>query len=94
MASVFLYGPYTYVSDSGMPPGTDHFWAFGPWSWYGDAVTVTALPLALSGADRQMAVTAVSMQAKPNGDRILYATVHNVGPDPANYTVWVGGVAP
>lgn len=88
MASVFLYGPYTFVSDSGMPSGADHFWSFGPWAWYADAVTVTAHPLALSGADRQLEVTAVSMEAMPNGDRMLHATVHNLGPDPANYEVW------
>jgi hypothetical protein len=94
MAQVFLYGPYSYVSDDGMPAGADHYWWFGPWSWYADAITVTAHPLALEGADRRLSVTAVSVEANANGDRMLYATVHNDGPDSANYAIWIGGVSP
>ena len=45
------------------------------------------------GADRQLEVTHVSMEAKPNGDRYLHATVRNLGPDSANYAVWLGGIS-
>jgi hypothetical protein len=93
MANIFRYGPYAWVSEWGMPPGTEHFWSFGPWPWYADAVTVTAHPLALAGADRQLEVTHVSMEANPNGDRNLHATVRNLGPDSANYAVWLGGIS-
>jgi hypothetical protein len=54
---------------------------------------VTAHPLALAGADRQLEVTHVSMEANPNGDRYLHATVRNLGPDSANYAAWLGGIS-
>ena len=94
MASNFLYGPYAFVSTFGAPPGTVHSWTFGPWDWYADAVTITAHPLALSGADRRMKVTDIVVRAAPNGDRFVSCNVTNVGPDSANYAVWVGGVKP
>ena len=93
MASVFLYGPYASFS-SMLPPGGEETWVIGPWSWYADAITVTAHPLALSGADRTMTVRDVTVRAAPNGDRFVRATVRNVGVDAAYYAVWVGGVAP
>ena len=94
MANLFLYGPYASVSDDGLPPGAEEYWYFGPWPWYADAVAIVAHPLALSGADRTMTVTSITARAAPNGDRYIYCTVRNVGEDPANYAVWLGGVAP
>jgi hypothetical protein len=41
-----------------------------------------------------MEVTRVWSQASPNGDRFINCTVRNVGPDPAYYAVWLGGVSP
>ena len=94
MATIFHYGPYAWVSIGGMPPGAAHGWSFGPWSWYADAVSITAHPLALAGADRMLEVTEIRVRAAPNGDRFVYCTVRNVGVDPVNYAVWIGGVAP
>ena len=94
MATLFHYGPYAWVSTHGIPPGAEHFWTFGPWPWYADAVTITAHPLALAGADRRMTVTSISSRAAPNGERFIDCTVRNVGPDWVNYAVWIGGVAP
>lgn len=94
MASVFLYGPYAWVSAAGAPPGAVHSWTFGPWPWYADAVTITAHPLALAGADRSLTVSDVSSRAAPNGDRFISCNVRNLGPAAVNYAVWVGGVAP
>jgi hypothetical protein len=93
MATLFLYGPYVSVSDSGLPPGAQETWFVGPWPWSG-AVVVTAHPLALAGADRTMTVTSVTSQAAPNGDRFIFCTFQNVGVDPANYVFWVGGATP
>jgi hypothetical protein len=96
MASLFHYGPYVYVGPwgQGLPPGGRHDWVFGPWPWYAYAVTITAHPFFLSGADRTLAVTSVSSRAAPDGNRYIYCTIQNVGNDPANYAVWLGGVAP
>ena len=94
MATLFLYGPYASVSDFGLPPGAEETWVIGPWPWYANAVVGTAHPLHLEGADRTMTVTSTTAQATPNGDRFIYCTVQNVGVDPANYALWVGGVAP
>jgi hypothetical protein len=94
MASIFLYGPYAWVSDSGAPPGTVHHWTFGPWPWYADSVSIVAHPLALAGADRSMAVTDVVSRAAPDGSRFISCTVTNVGPASANYAVWIGGIQP
>ncbi len=95
MAVPFLYGPYAHVTATGaLPPGTEWHWWFGPWPWYADAVAVTAHPIALEGADRMMEVTRVWSHATPTGDRFIECIVRNVGPDAANYAVWVGGVAP
>jgi len=58
MATVFRYGPYVWFSEDGVLPGTEHFWTFGPWPWYSDAVIITAHPFALAGANRSMAVQA------------------------------------
>ena len=93
MASVFRYGPYASISTFGLPPGGEEYWWFGPWPWYADAVTFTAHPLALAGANRTMEVTHVSSGASPNGDRYMYCTVRNVGTDSANYAIWIGGIA-
>jgi len=41
-----------------------------------------------------MEVTRVWSHATPTGDRFIDCIVRNVGPDAANYAVWVGGVAP
>jgi len=79
---------------SSTAPGTEWHWWFGPWPWYADAVAVTAHPIALEGADRMMEVTRVWSHATPTGDRFIECIVRNVGPDAANYAVWVGGVAP
>ena len=93
MATVFHYGPYASISEFGLPPGGEESWSFGPWPWYADAVAITAHPLALAGANRRMEVTHISSSAAPNGDRFIFCTVRNVGPDSANYAVWLGGVA-
>ena len=77
-----------------MPPGAEHYWSFGPWPWYAYAVAITAHPLALAGHDRALAVTGISVRTTPTGERFIYCTVRNVGPDPVNYAVWLGGVAP
>ena len=92
MATVFHYGPYASISTFGLPPGGEENWWFGPWPRYADAVTITAHPLALAGADRKMEVTNIRSGASPNGDRFMYCTVRNVGVDSANYAVWIGGV--
>jgi hypothetical protein len=94
MATVFRYGPYVWFSEDGVPPGTEHFWTFGPWPWYSDAVIITAHPLALAGANRSMAVTSISSRAAPNGERFIDCTVRNVGSDWVNYAIWIGGVGP
>ena len=94
MASLFLYGPYTFVSTFGAPPGAVHFWTVGPWPWYANAVTCTAHPLHLSGADRRLKVTDVVARVTPTGERFIDCTVTNVGPDSVNYALWVGGVKP
>lgn len=94
MATLFHYGPYASVSIPGLPPGAEEHWWFGPWPWYAYAVAITAHPLALAGTDRTMAVTSISSGVSPAGDRFIYCTVRNVGRDPANYAVWLGGVAP
>ena len=94
MANLFLHGPYASVSDFGLAPGADETWMIGPWPWYANAVSATAHPIALSGADRTMTVTRITSQAAPNGDRFIFCTVQNVGVDSANYALWVGGVAP
>ena len=72
MATVFHYGPYASISTFGLPPGGEENWWFGPWPWYADAVTITAHPLALAGADRKMEVTNIRSGASPNGDRFMY----------------------
>ena len=94
MATVFRYGPYVFFSDDGVPPGTEHFWTFGPWPWYSDAVIITAHPFALAGANRSMAVTSISSRAAPYGERFIDCTVRNVGVDWVNYAIWIGGVGP
>jgi hypothetical protein len=91
MATLFHYGPYTFVSSSGMPPRAEHFWTFGPWPWYAYAVAITAHPLALAGSDRALAVTSMSTRVTPASERFINCTVRNVGSDPANYAVWLGG---
>ena len=91
MPTLFHYGPYTYVGY--FPPGAQHSWGFGPWPWYAKAVVVTADPIQMPGQDRSLSVTSVTFRAAPNGDRFLYCTVRNVGIDPVNYSVWIGGVA-
>lgn len=93
MATPFLYGPYADLSST-LSPGSERQWWIGPWPWYAKAVVVTAHPIALAGADRSMEVTRVWSQASPNGDRFINCTVRNVGPDPAYYAVWLGGVSP
>ena len=93
MASLFHYGPYTWVSMFGMPPGAAHDWSFGPWPWYADVVSIVAHPLHLAGADRTLEVTKVTAHVTPAGDRFIHCTVRNVGPDNVNYAVWLGGVA-
>ncbi len=94
MAKLFHYGPYTWISTYGMPPGAEHYWWFGPWPWYAYAVAITAHPFAMAGRDRTLAVTSISVRATPTGERFIYCTVRNVGPDPVNYAVWLGGVEP
>jgi hypothetical protein len=94
MAAIFHYGPYSWVSMFGMPPGAAHSWSFGPWQWYANAVTITAHPLHKAGEDRSLEVTDIRVRAAPNGDRFINCTVRNVGPDPVNYAVWLGGIAP
>jgi hypothetical protein len=94
MAQIFHFGPYTFASAGGMPPGAEHSWTFGPWPWYANAVTVTAHPLALAGANRSMSVTSVKVRANANGERFVDCTVRNIGPDAANYAVWLGGIQP
>jgi hypothetical protein len=93
MSTLFRYGPYSSISFVGLSPGQEESWWFGPWPWYANAVVVTAHPFALTGADRRLEVTSVSSGASPNGDRFIYCTVRNIGRDPANYAVWLGGVA-
>jgi hypothetical protein len=94
MANNFLYGPYVWASAFGAPPGAVHFWTFGPWPWYANAVTITAHPLTLAGADRSLKATDVVARVAPNGDRFISCTVTNVGPSSVNYAVWIGGVQP
>jgi hypothetical protein len=94
MATPFLYGPYSFISTFGAPSGAVHSWNFGPWDWYADAVTITAHPFAQSGLDRRLAVSNVVVRAAANGERFISCNVTNVGSDPANYAVWVGGVKP
>lgn len=93
MATLFLYGPYLSVSDSGLPPGAQEFWSFGPWPWGGTALIISANPLSFAGLDRTTAVTNITSNASPNGDRFVFCTVTNVGPDPVNYEVWLGGAS-
>jgi hypothetical protein len=77
-----------------MPPGAEHYWTFGPWPWYANAVTITAHPFALAGLNRTLAVKDISVRANAAGERFIDCTVRNVGTDPVNYAVWLGGVAP
>ena len=93
MATPFHFGPYVSVSEFGIPPDAEEFWTFGPWPWYATAVVITAHPLALSGADRALAVISISARVNPVGERFIDCTVRNVGTDSANYAVWLGGVA-
>jgi hypothetical protein len=94
MAAIFHYGPYSWVSAVGMPPGAVHSWTFGSWPWYAHAVVITAHPLHRAGQDRSLEVTDITVRAGPTGERFVNCSVRNVGPDPVNYAVWLGGVAP
>jgi hypothetical protein len=96
MASIFRYGPYAVVSSSGLAPGAEDTWFFGPWPWYAFVVSVTAHPLHRVGAGTEghLTVTRVSTQVQPSGDRYVYATVRNIGADATNYAWWLGGVQP
>jgi hypothetical protein len=95
MATIFHYGPYAVVSATGaLRPGAEDTWVFGPWPWYAFVVEVTAHPIALLGDDRHLQVTRISSEANANGDRLIWATVKNIGPNPANYAWWLGGIQP
>jgi hypothetical protein len=94
MATLFHYGPYVFASVHGMLPGTEHLWSFGPWPWYANAVTITAHPLHLAGADRTLEVRNITARVTPAGERFIHCIVRNVGVDNVNYAVWLGGVAP
>lgn len=94
MASIFLYGPYAAFTWFGLPPGAEESWSFGPWSWYADAVVITAHPLGETGLDRTMEVVKITSQAAPDGSRFINCTVRNTGVDSANYAIWIGGVQP
>lgn len=96
MATIFHYGPYTVVSGSGLPPGAEDTWWFGAWPWYAFVVGVTAHPIYKVGAGTEghLAVTRVSAQVQPSGDRYIWATVKNIGKDPTNYAWWLGGIQP
>jgi hypothetical protein len=58
--------------------------SMGPWDWGGHAITVTAHPFSSQSLDRKLEATHVWRRAKPSGEQWLYATVKNVGNDPAN----------
>lgn len=92
MPSLFHYGPYLWASAHGMHPGAEHYWSFGPWPWYANAVSITAHPLHLAGADRTLEVTRITSHVNPAGERFIHCTVRNVGTDRVNYVVWLGGV--
>jgi hypothetical protein len=94
MAQIFHYGPYTSVSRVGLPPGKEETWTWGPSDWYASTVTITAHPLHRSGSDQALEVSRISARAAVNGGRFINATVRNVGRDPVNYAVWLGGVRP
>jgi hypothetical protein len=94
MAQTFLYGPYSSISTFGLPPGGEESWTFGPWPWYANAVTITAHPFATSGLNRTMQVLRTTSRANAAGERFIDCTVRNVGTDPANYAIWIGGVSP
>ena len=94
MATLVRYGPYVWFSENGAPPGAVHVWSFGPWSWWGHVVAITAQPFALAGADRRMEVTSISSHAAPDGARFIDCTVRNLGPDWVNYALWIGAVGP
>lgn len=97
MAKIFHYGPYLstgYGPLGGLPPGAEEYWSFGPWPWFWSAVAITAHPFSSPGLDRTLEVTSISSRVSPTGDHFIYCTVRNVGIDPVNYAVWLGGVAP
>ena len=91
--ATFHYGPYAWVSENGVPPGTEHAWTFGPWDWYADAVTITCHPISRSGFNRAMRVMSVTARTTAGGERFIDCVVRNTGPDPANYAIWIGGVS-
>ena len=97
MATVSHY-EYTKYDGTLFYPGTTRLLAWGPWPFAVKGIVVTAHPFDLSTAYRGLTVTDIELRtspAQPVADKWLYATVHNVGPDPiAIYYVSLDVIAP
>jgi len=73
----YFFGSWTAGEDGYLYPGQSHYWLMWGFS-YGDAVSVSAHPVAGPAGERFLAVEDIKIEGDPGGRR-LYFTVKNVG---------------
>jgi hypothetical protein len=91
MAQVSYFGPFLWFSSSGLPPGAQHSWSWGPNPGFGRSVLVaTAHPEPQffdgpTGTERRLAVTMIQSHRTPIEDHFVHVFVRNVGPQPVGW---------
>jgi hypothetical protein len=100
MATPFAY-PYDHVAPAPqgfLAPGQERTPSYGPSSLFrGAAITVSAHPFRVTGPTTTGAseLEVTSVRSKRSGeDWYLFVTIKNLGPDPANVHVVLGGITP
>lgn len=97
MATPFFWGPWLFVVDNGAylaVGGTKTFSWTG--SWIADhVVTPVVVPLHKQGTSQKSTIEVLkSYVTNTESGPTYYVQVKNDGPDPTNFYVYIGGVAP
>lgn len=99
MAQVFHWG-YHWVSSSGLPPGAQHSWSWGPNVGFGlerSGLVATAHPQppinGPTGEERRLTVTMIQSHRTPTDHHFVHVFVRNVGSQPVRwYMLWLSAI--
>jgi hypothetical protein len=104
MAQVFHFGPYYWLGpfETGLPPGGEHSWSWGPNPGFGRSGLIATAhpgldPITLRGGDRRLTVTMIQSHRTPTPTdaQFIHAFVRNVGSGWVNsYSLWLTVINP
>jgi hypothetical protein len=86
---------YYWYSSTGLPPGAQHSWSFGPGIFWKTGLVATAHPRLWTGGERRLTVSMIQSHRTPTNEHFVHVFVRNVGPDPVHwYNLWLTIINP